>query len=704
MSVTIGSLGGLRVSNSGAKLEYPFTTDTGAIIVVVFATRYGAQFTDDKINAPWLILERFRAYAPEFADEEIWYVAVVRKGAAGTAPPGGYDIITEHRDVIGVPTTAPWLVRELRNNRTIQGGLDPDDPAASVYFAQDRVDGYRTDTPFLPWTPPGGYPWGQADLTHVTKQDASWIRISGYESGYYKSRRTGWHSNLTGARVPDDLVTKQTLTWSDGQATERVTLGADTVLQRMIVGISGAPATPGKPLIVMPESPAWVDVAQAATIPWTAYMGLAGTQAAYELRDTAGTTRYWNQATIAWQAGAPATSNVRTVPNAVLPVGALAQDTPLLLSVRLKGTAGTWSDWSDNVVVDTSAPPTATLVITPYDPGTDITTSLTPEVGVEALPSGTATLSGWEARVFDVNDVQVAGGAFQQMGAWTVDPSLINGVDYVVWARAVQVGGARSEWATAPLKVRAVVPGAPTVTLQAATHPTSGVPGVTAQLSFPVVVGGFDYATLPIEIVSERSSDAGATWVVIGRNTPLTGYTEVEITDWAPLPGVVSYRFHAVAHTAGDGVLIGASTTATITSAQVGEWLVPYDRPELGVPVELVELDAFSEDSRMGAAATIGAHYQSITGGTATAASLGCTVRTATPAQEQALRQVLAGRHLLTLTVPPERDADLNLHIQPRVWLRVVGTVSTARVTQHPWTMRLVSFDAEEQPAPYESG
>ena len=693
----------VAVSRTGGTLTIladPSDIPVGAL-TVVFPTRWGV-FTDAALKPGWELIGRTRLLGPWFDGDEVQLVVAARY-FTGPAVAGDL-VVTELVDAEGVPPDAPYGQPYGFRYRS-------EDPSAdqlnSVEFLTDVLTGEYEEiakhAPTLAGNTASRTVVSVAQRDAVVLRRAAWDDHLDDDQKYRKIQAIGFGEEAT--LVPPmghvDVYTRSVINWAEGDVEVRSRVGGDSVFQRLTVAVSDALPTPAKPVIAG-ETPAWVDPAAAWQADVTYSGGLAGDLTVLVWQRTVGAVvDYWNQSTQLWQPSLH--ENPRSDPWQGFPAGAFPADEQYELRVATKGTIGGLSVYSDPVVVDTHPAPTATVTLTPYDPVLEVTSSLSPLVTVDGTPAVGQELLSWEAEVLTDTGARWAVLSSDSMAAQFVTPALPNNVTgWSVRGRVRQSGGATSEWVTVPFDVAAVTPGVPDVTVAMAENAVSGLPVARLTVDLPWETDGFNYTDNVITLTVERSVDEGVSWQPVGSVSPTPGWASgITLDDDAPSHLYATYRVRASATTQYGGVLeSGWGVAAGFAGPVVTPWLSPLGFPELAVPVVLVS--ATDEQITSGQAGTpiLGVPYQVVSGVASVYAGGGFVARTDTPDDEAALVALLSGGHLLTMSMCEEKDSSGDWHAVPRRWFRVVGDISTARVVQGPYTLRLVSWTAVPQPAP----
>lgn len=671
---------------------------------VLFLTRWG-KFTDSSLISPWKYIGRVRMMGPWFDGDEV-YAVLAARNLEGVSP-YTTQTVTEQVDAEGVPLDAPLVNPEGYTTWGTSNSV-----ARSLVFMNDVLTGEREVVGSLYDPDMPGY-YTAITSIHIAQRDAASML------NYAEHMAIGTEQPLDPIRYRKHQIlrygdptateawgvfylrTRSAIRWADGTTEERIRNGADTKIQRIAIQYSDALATPSKPVITG-GSPQWVNPTIAWTLNLTYASALAEDLTKLVWKRTIGEdVDYWNQTTQAWQA--TAFENTRSQPSQTFPIGAFPADSTFTIEVAAKGAVGGLSEFSDAVILDTNPIPTGTIGLTPYDTVTEVAASLSPIVTVGGEPAQGQSLEGYIVEVLNGDGQRWAHADVMGLSPWTIEPPLPNNTTgWVVRARVRQSGGALSDWVSLPFDVAAVVPGAPDVSAAPAMAAVSGLPVVRLTVDLPWETDGFDYEANPITLDVDRSTDEGGTWTPIGAVTPLPGWASgITLDDEAPSHLPAWYRVRASSTTQYGGELVGPwSVSVPAYPVDDGAWLSPVGFPELAVRVDLVTADEGRIVSGQSGAAVIGAPHQVVSGVKAVTGDGGYVARTDTPEDEAALTTLLAGGHLLTLSMTPERDSWNDTHAVPRRWFRVVGEIGVARVVQGPWTMRLVSWTATPQAAP----
>ena len=466
--------------------------------------------------------------------------------------------------------------------------------------------------------------------------------------------------------------------------------------------------TPLAPTITLPASGALLDVEHAGlSLAWEHRGAFAGAQSGWALRITVGSTvRYWSHAAGAL-AGSPVinSGSLPTVelPSAAFPAGTGKQHA---LAVATCGVNQELSAFSDVVLVTGVLAPTATASLVGADLAGSLP-SLRPQVQIGGVSSGATALVRWGASLVDLTngrEVATGSGAFVDGLAstvWAPDAEVDNGVLMQAVVRVQQSGGAWSAPVTAQATTSVSVPGVPTLAVSTGVHETSGAPSSQVRVDFPWETDGYGWEGRATLLRLERQ-DRGV-WVTAAEILMPPGRVSAVLDDYSASAGALAYRARGEGQAADGSRLIGGWGYSSPTMlAAPGGWLIDPARPETAVEVDLVEDEARKIALRSVRMAAIGRDEELVAAGVPLLEEGSATVRVRTPEHRQRVLDLLRTGAVLKLTWCAERDimGDGSRVAAETLWMRPVGDLSVARMTQGPFAPRHVQIDWVTQRPP----
>lgn len=325
---------------------------------------------------------------------------------------------------------------------------------------------------------------------------------------------------------------------------------------------------PNTPTLVSPNSGSVLDTTAGVTLDWSYTHPSGVAQAAWAIRRKVdgGSAQYWRTSDDTWQSALVWNAGSVTVED--FPAGAFALGHTYAWAVAVTDGNGLTSAFSAENLFTASGPPTVSSVT----PSGSVTTTTHPTIGwsyadtagrpeatfrVKIYPLAVANGVGFNAdstpgAVYDSGTR--AGPATSLATDYDLETS---GAQYKVFVK-VSAGGQSSGWASSTITINVPAPAAPS-SINAAENPF--VSGVDVTVT-GAAGGGFSN----VELLVERSFDAGATWELV--RFPASGLT---VTDYEAQPRT-SIRYRArFRGTNGSGVRIAGaySGTATVSTAPI---------------------------------------------------------------------------------------------------------------------------------------
>ena len=267
--------------------------------------------------------------------------------------------------------------------------------------------------------------------------------------------------------------------------------------------------------------------------------------------------------------------------------------------------------------------------------------------------------------------------------------------------RVQQAGGAWSAPVTTQATTSVTAPGVPTLAVSTGVHETSGAPSSQVHIDFPWGSDGYGWEGRATLLRLERQ-DRGV-WVTAAEILMPPGRASAVLDDYSASAGALAYRARGEGQAADGSRLIGGWGYSEPTMlAAPGGWLIDPTKPETAVEVELVEDEVRKIALRSVRMAAIGRDEELIAAGVPLLEEGGTTVRVRTPEHRQRVLDLLRTGAVLKLTFCAEREV---VGTGPRVaaetlWMRPIGDLSVARMTQGPFAPRHVQIQWVAQRPP----
>ncbi len=227
-----------------------------------------------------------------------------------------------------------------------------------------------------------------------------------------------------------------------------------------------------------------------------------------------------------------------------LSAGSYATGSAVEWQVRTKGAHPDWSPWSPVALLSITATPTVVIV----EPDIEIPT---PSAAVTWAyhHAGGSIQSGWEVEVASAAGITLdQGTGSDAASSWLSRPVLSNGATVTVRVRVRETQGLWSEWA------EVIVP----VAFDPPAEPSATATWVDGAGHAAITVAAQDGPVATDSLSVERSTDGGASWVLVASGLP-SGATVLDFE--APASGTYLYRVVALSSL--------PSTASIVTSVTV---------------------------------------------------------------------------------------------------------------------------------------